>query len=218
MTITPRAARHSAAMTTSTTAFTSAFDRLAAGVMVIASLLVLASSVAIFVLDSPVAGGAMGMVGAALLGAVATGITRPLQARMPRRAAALTVVFAYGFVVGGVAFNLETILVSHGMMSFDSTDAFPVLGMSGVLGPLSLVGIGAALLVSRVGRADGIAGVALTLCGALFPVSRVFDIASVALSVDTMLVVGMAALAWGLVRPRTAAPVPASATRQPVAA
>jgi hypothetical protein len=202
-------------MTTSTTAFTSAFDRIAAGVMVIAPVLVLGSSVAIFVLDVPVAGGAMGMVGAALLGAVATAITRPLQARMPRRAAALTVLFAYGFVFGGIAFNLETILVEHGMMSLDSVSAFPIIGMSGVLGPLSLVGIGAALVATG---ADRVAGVALAVCGMLFPVSRIFDIAAVALAVDTMLVVGMTTLAWGLVRTRIATLMTEPAPREPIAA
>lgn len=186
-------------MTTSTTTFTSTFDRLAAGVMVIASVLVLASSFTVFVLDAPVAGGAMGMVGAALLGAAATAITRPLQALMPRRAAALTLLFAYGFVFGGIAFNLETILVEHGMMSLDSVSAFPVIGMSGVIGPLSLVAIGAALFATGANR---VAGVALVLCGLLFPVSRVFDIASAALAVDSMLVLGMAVLAWGLMRTR----------------
>jgi hypothetical protein len=211
MTSTPVAARDSEAMTTSTTTFTSAFDRLAAGAMVISSILVLGSSVAIFVLDSPAAGGAMGIVGAALLGAVATAITRPLQSRMPRRAAALTVLFAYGFVVGGVAFNLETILVEHGMMSLDSLSVFPVIAMSGVIGPLSLLAIGMALLVTG---ADRVAGLALAACGMLFPVSRVFDIASAALAVDTMLLVGMATLAWGLVRTPDRAP----AARQLIAA
>jgi hypothetical protein len=202
-------------MTTSTAPFTSVFDRLAAGIMVLGSTLVLASSVAIFVLDAPVAGGAAGMVGATLLGAVATAITRPLQARMPRRAAVLTVLFAYGFVFGGIAFNLETVLVEHGMMSFDSLSVFPVLGMSGVLGPLSLVGIGVALFLTGLNR---VAGIALAGCGMLFPVSRVFDIAPVALTVDTMLVLGMTSLAVGLVGTRAAAPVTPSATRQPVAA
>jgi hypothetical protein len=202
-------------MTTSTTTFTSAFDRIAAGGMVIAPLLVLGSSVAIFVLDAPVAGGAMGMIGAALLGAMATAITRPLQARMPRRAAVLTVLFAYGFVFGGIAFNLETILMEHGMMSLDSVSAFPVIGMSGVLGPLSLIGIGAALVATG---ADRVAGVALAVCGMFFPVSRIFDIAAVALAVDAMLVVGMTTLAWGLVHARTATVVTQSAPREPVAA
>jgi hypothetical protein len=202
-------------MTTSHTAFTSTSDRLAAGVMVIGSGLVLASSVAIFVLDSPVAGGAMGMVGAGLLGAVATSITRPLQAVLPRAAAVLSTVFAYGFVVGGVAFNLETILIAHGASSFDSLSAFPVIGASGVLGPLSLVAIGLALFGTR---ADRVAGVALTLCGLFFPVSRIFDIAAVAMSVDLMLVIGMATLARALVRTRGAAPAPTPATRQTIAA
>jgi hypothetical protein len=150
-----------------------------------------------------------------MMGSVATGITRPLQSRMPSAAAALTALFAYGFVVGGVAFNLETILIEHGMMSFDSIDAFPVLGMSGVLGPLSLIGIGAALLITG---ADRVAGAALAVCGVFFPVSRIFDIASVALAVDTMLLVGMATLAWGLVRTRPATPVTTPATREPLAA
>jgi hypothetical protein len=48
-----------------------------------------------------------------MMGSVATGITRPLQCTMPRAAAVLTVVVAYGFVVGGVVFNLETILVDR---------------------------------------------------------------------------------------------------------
>ena len=202
-------------MTTSHTTYTSAVDRLAAGVMVIGSGLVLASSLAIFVLDAPVAGGAMGIVGAGLLGAVATSITRPLQALLPRAAAVLTTVFAYGFVVGGVAFNLETILVAHGAAYFDSLSAFPVLGASGVLGPLSLVAIGLALF--RTG-ADRVAGVALTLCGLLFPVSRIFEIGAVAMSVDLLLVVGMATLARGLVRTRGGAPVAHPAARQTVAA
>lgn len=202
-------------MTTFHTAFTSAFDRLTAGVMVIGSGLVLASSLAIFVLDAPEAGGAMGMVGAGLLGAVATSITRPLQATMPRAAAVLSIVFAYGFVVGGVAFNLETILVANGASSFDTLSAFPVLGASGVLGPLSLVAIGLALFGTR---ADRVAGGALVLCGLLFPVSRIFDIAAVAMSVDMLLVVGMATLGRGLVRTRGRAPVPSPATRQTIAA
>lgn len=215
MTPSTQVGRQPEVMTTSHTAFTSAYDRLAAGVMVLGSVLVLASSVAIFVLDAPVAGGAMGIVGAGLLGAVATSITRQLQAHLPRAAAVLSIVFAYGFVVGGVAFNLETILIAHGGSSFDTLSAFPVIGASGVLGPLSLVGIGLALVSTR---ADRVAGVALALCGLLFPVSRVFDIAAVAMTVDLLLVVGMATLGRGLVRPRGGAPVPSPATRQTVAA
>lgn len=182
--------------------------------MLISAALILASSVAIFVLDSPVAGGAMGMVGAALMGAVATGITRPLQTRMPRAAAVLTTVFAYGFVVGGVAFNLETILVAHDMASLDTLSAFPVLGVSGVLGPVSLVAIGLALLVSGAHR---VAGGALATCGMFFPVSRVFDIAPVAIAVDSLLVLGMATLAWRLVRTPAETAVSPATTRQPVA-
>jgi hypothetical protein len=201
----------STATSTSQTTFTSAFDRLAAGVMVASSGLILASTLADYVIGSPAAAGALGIVGAALLAAVAPGITRPLQARMPRVAAVLTTVFAYGFVVGGVAFNLETILVADGMPSLDALSVFPVIGMSGVLGPLSLVAIGVALAVSGTARA---AGSVLVLSGMLFPISRIGDIPMAAIAVDGMLVLGMTMLAWGLVR----TPIHIPAARQPVAA
>jgi hypothetical protein len=198
-------------MTTSTTSFTSTFDNIAAGVMVAASALILGSTLADYVFGSEDVSGAMGIVGAGLLAAVATAITRPLQARMPRAAAALTMLFAYGFVVGGVAFNLETVLVSHDLPSLDALSVFPVIGMSGVLGPLSLAAIGLTMAVSGTARN---AGVALALCGVLFPISRVGDVAAVAIVVDTMLVLGVCLLAKDLVR----TPTRSAVARQPVAA
>jgi hypothetical protein len=197
-------------MTTST-AFTSDFNRIAAGAMVASSALILGSTLADYVFGSESASGALGIVGAAMLAAVAPGVTRPLQDAMPRVAAALTVIFAYGFVVGGVAFNLETVLVASGQPSLDALSVFPVIGMSGVLGPLSLAAIGIAMVVSGAARN---AGIVLASCGVLFPISRVGDIAAVAIVVDGLLVLGLVMLATELVR----TPVRTAVARQPVTA
>ncbi|MGH3615449.1 MAG: hypothetical protein ACRDRK_23190 [Pseudonocardia sp.] len=180
------------------TTTTPARDRAHAVAMIVAPIALLASTIGYRVLGSEDGSAAIGILASALLVAATPGITRQLDARMPAVAAVLTVLFMFCFAIGGVSFNLEGIVVAHGAPSLDSLAVFPVIAVPGVLGPLTLAAIGVALFVARA--TPRFAAAALALGALLFPVSRIGDIAPLAIAVDLLLCAGLIPLALAQLR------------------
>lgn len=81
------------------------------------------------------------------------------------------------------------------------------LQLPGLLYPLSLIGIGVASW--RKNTMPGMSGVLVALAGLIFPISRIGEVAGVALASDLLLVVATAPVAVGVVRgdARTPSPV-----------
>jgi hypothetical protein len=145
---------------------------------------------------------------------VVTGATRLLETAMPRGAAALYLVGTIGSAAG-VAFGLEHIANDlTGLRLADQEEAAIQLGllMPGLLFPLSMVGIGVALLrAGTQGRVPGVPGwigAVLATAGVLFPVSRIGEVEALAVVVDAVFLVALVPLGRAILTGRRAAPAP----------
>lgn len=180
------------------TTHVSARDRVHGGALLVAPLLLLASSIAYYVIGSQVAGGVIAIYAIASVALAAPALTRPLDATMPRTATTLTALIIFCFVAGGVPFNVAAIMVASGATPLQELAVFPVIALPGVIGPLALVATGVALY--RAGAAPRFAPIALALGGLLFPISRIGQIAPLAIAVDLLLCASFIALGLSLLQ------------------
>jgi hypothetical protein len=179
---------------------TAPFTRLVGGAFIAAPVTLLASSVA-FAAGSEPARGVLQFYAAALFMFVLVTLAQTVAARAPRAAVALGLLAVVG-MAAGVGFAVDNI---HGSLLDDRylVDDGGVAGIlvsqvPGLMGPIAWVGIGVALL--QAGLRPRWSGWALIAAGLLFPVSRIGDIAPLAVADDLIFVAALAPLGLALMR------------------
>ena len=188
--------------TTASLSVPSPRTRLLGGAFIAAPLLSLASSVA-FAAGSEPARGVLQFYGFAVFVLVIVTLTQALATTFPRAATVLTLVGVLG-MAAGVGFAVDNI---HGALLDDAylvddggLAGVLVANVPGLMGPLAFIGIGVALL--RAGVQPRFSGVALIAAGLLFPISRIGDIAPLAIADDLIFLLALAPLGWAILRGR----------------
>jgi hypothetical protein len=183
--------------------------RLEGAAMIAAPVLLLVSTIVSLAgggLTSDRAGGAIQVYAFAAFFLVVAGATRLLETAMPRVGAALYLVGSLG-AAAGVAFGLERIATDlTGLRLADQADVAVQLGLllPGILFPLSMVGIGVALMRARLAGVPGWVGGALATAGVLFPVSRIGEVDALAIVADVILLIALVPLGMAILNRRRA--------------
>lgn len=163
---------------------------------IVGPLLVIASSI-LWVTGGDEARFPLEFHGATFTGLGLLGLCAVIASRMPRAAAVLAVFAILGFSSGGAGFAIDGLheevfgsgsLADEGGIAGKLAPAVP-----GLLGPLSLIGIGIALLRTKLAAAWS--GAALVAAGVLFPISRIGEIPPLAVVVDVLIIVSVVPLA-----------------------
>jgi hypothetical protein len=192
--------------------------RLTGAAAVAGPILVLASTVAYVTvgggLNEGELGGAIQVWAFAILGVAVLGLARTVERSVPGTAALLSVLAVVGAAVGG-GYGIDSMqaavngteALAHG------SEPAVVLGLllPGLLAPISLVVLG--ITLTRHGGA-GIRGWLLVAAAVLFPVSRIPDVAAIAIVSDLLLVASMGSIGLQLLTGRdrsTHSSVPAPA-------
>jgi hypothetical protein len=116
--------------------------------------------------------------------------------RLPRLAATALAVGMIG-CGGVVGYGFNTISVGLGNLDLvDATGAAVLIKPLGLCWPLALVLLGIGLL--RAGRVPPVCGLGLIVGGVVFPVSRIGNIAWLAVTVDVVLLAALAAVPYVL--------------------
>lgn len=173
--------------------------------VILAPLLLMASSLAYIVdgegINHGVLGGVIGAWSAFTMVIALMAVLRLLEPRAPRAATLLTVVALIGFSAG-MAFNVTAVLETITELD-DAIDAAiavePVAFFAwlpwGVFAPISLVLIGIALWRTHT---SAWSGALLIAGGVLFVVSRMERIGALALVADGVLVLALAPIGWAM--------------------
>jgi hypothetical protein len=192
------------------------FTRLLQPAMVVAPLLLLASSIAYAVgggSGEDQTGGAIQVYAATAFVFVVIGLARATEGAFPRAATALTLVGVLG-AVGGATFGITSIanaLSGSRLQDVESAQIYVGLLLPGVIFPVALIGFGVALF--RAGIGPRASGPLLVLGAILFPLARINAIELLAVAGDLVLVAALVPLGLAtLPTPvRTAATVETSA-------
>ncbi len=176
--------------------------RLLGGAFVAAPLLILASSVA-WAAGSDGARGVLQFYGAAVFVLVLVTLASALAPQLPRAAAVIAVAGVLGYVAGA-AFAIDELHVAlqDGVHLADGDAGIAgalVTNVPGLLGPVAWVAIGVGL--RRTGLAPG-PGAMLILAGVLFPVSRIGEIAALAVVDDMIFLAALVPLGWAIAQGR----------------
>ncbi len=176
--------------------------RLLGAALVVAPLLLLASSIA-WLAGSEATRGVLGFYAFATFALVVFTLTQAFSDTLPRTAAALTVVGMLG-AAAGVGFSIDaihsTLPNSVELIDDGGTAGVLVANVPGLMGPLAFIGIGIALL--RSGVQPRWCGVALIVAGALFPPSRIGDIPALGAVDDLIFLLALAPLGLAIMSGR----------------
>jgi len=196
------AARDANRVTTTAEGSTSPRTRLLGAALIAAPLLLLASSLA-SAAGSEATRGVLGFYAFATFALVVVTLTQRFAATLPRAAAALTVLGVLG-AAAGVGFSIDaihsTLPQSVELIDDGGTAGVFVANVPGLMVPLAWIGIGIALLRSAV--QPRWCGAALVIAGLLFPVSRIGDIAALAVVGDLIFLLALAPLGWAIMQGR----------------
>jgi hypothetical protein len=134
------------------------------------------------------------------------GVAARLQGRSPAGRAVVTALVAIG-ACAGAGFAIEINMVEHfgveRLMEQDTPSAMLALGMPGLCFPLSLIALGLLSFSYRtLPRAQALL---LAAGGVLFPLSRIPQVAGLALVADVLLIAALAPVAFSARRGSTAA-------------
>ena len=179
--------------------------------MIVAPLLLLASTVANAFgegLGGDALGGMIQVYAGAAFALAVVGLTHLLEPRLPRASTLLLVIGLVG-CAGVVAFGIDSLVYSYDSAAALSevegvAEAGPALFLPGLVFPLSIVALGAAVVRSEL--TPKAAGFALLAAGLLFPVSRIGGIEPLALAVDVLFVAGLAPIGLSVLRHRSDSP------------
>lgn len=179
-------------------------DRLFGGAMIVAPLLLIASTVAYTIsggFNGNEIGGMVQIYAFTAWFLVVIGLERILQAPYPRAAVALTVLGALG-VAGGIAYGVDSMHVAEfGMSAEEIGWAGPLaLNLPGILFPIAHIGFGIALLRANV--QPRWSGALLVVAAVLFPASRIPSVEALAVVADGLFIVALAPLGWKIVQGR----------------
>ena len=138
------------------------------------------------------------------------GLVALLEGPAPRARAVVTALLAIG-ACAGASFAQEILMVEHfdveRLMGQETPSAMVALGLPGLMFPLSIVLTGLLSYVHRT-QVPLRAGL-LALGGFLFPVSRIPQVAGIAVLADAVLLVAMVPMLWPARTARTARTVDA---------
>jgi hypothetical protein len=140
------------------------------------------------------------------LALAAYGVASRLQHRSPAGRAVVTALVAIGTCAAG-GFATEINMMDHfgveRLMEQDTPSAMLALGMPGLCFPLSLIVLGVLSFTYRtLPRAQALL---LTAGGVLFPMSRIPEVAGLALVADALIIAAFAPVAFSARRGRAAA-------------
>ncbi len=180
--------------------------RVLGGAMIAAPVLTLASTLAYTAGDGmgadPV-GGSVQVYAFVATSLAIVGLTRLLEAPLPRVSAVLTILGMLG-VAGGVAFGIDSIVYADdpvaALSEQESAAAGLALFLPGITYPLALIGIG--LSLAMTGVTARWSALTLALGGLLFPMSRIPGIEPLAVIADVVLLVGLAPIGWSVLTGR----------------
>jgi len=176
--------------------------RLIGATFIAAPVLLLASSVA-FAAGSEPARGVLQFYAAALFMFVLVTLAQTVAGGAPRAAVALALLAVIGMTAGaGFAVdNLHGALLDDAYLVDDGgTAGILVAQVPGLMGPIAWVGFGVALL--QTGVRPRWSAWALIVAGLLFPVSRIGEVAPLAIADDLIFLVALAPLGWALMQGR----------------
>lgn len=127
------------------------------------------------------------------------GLTRLIEAPLPRATAVVLVVGALG-ITGAIAYGLDVIHVAEGAISVEEAGAYGgfALFIPGALFPLANLGLGIALY--RAGVEPRWAGIALAVAAILFPLSRIPDVEALMIVCDAIFIAALAPLGWSILQ------------------
>ena len=167
------------------------------GAMVLGPALLLASTAASAAgggLGKDEIGGALQVYAFAALGVALLGLTRRVGERTPLAGSVLAVMAALG-VVAGAGYGIDAIHGAvHAGAPLDELGAGGLaLRLPGILFPVSLIGIGVALVRSGIGPRWAALG--LALAGLMFPISRIGGVELLAIVADAVLLAALVGLA-----------------------
>jgi len=181
---------------------TAPFTRLIGGAFIAAPVMLLASSVA-FAAGSEAARGVLQFYAAALFMFVVVTLAQTVSAAAPRAAVALGLLAVVG-MAAGVGFAVDnihgTLLDDRYLVEDGGLAGILVSQVPGLMGPIAWVGLGVALL--QAGLTPRWSGWALIVAGLLFPVSRIGEIAPLAVADDLIFVAALAPLGLALMQGR----------------
>ncbi len=183
-------------------------DRVQAGAMVLAPLLLLAATLSSLPGDDfteSVSQGVVQLFAFGMFFLAFAGLAKQIAPTLPRAAATLLVTGALAAQTG-VAFAMLFIARAKGLELQEGALEL-AFNAPGPLFPLTLIGFGVCILRTRI--APAWAGAGLALGGIVFPISRIGVIAEVALVADVLLLVSLVGVAVALVG-RDRVPVPAA--------
>jgi hypothetical protein len=190
-------------------------QRLRAAALIAAPAVLVASSVAYLADDGFTSGsetaGAIQVWAAIALGLAITGLAARLDEPMPRAAAILTLTGAIG-VAGSAAFGIDSMVMAiDPAAALSEGEGGPAVGLGlllpGMLMPLTLLGLGIASFRAEI--QPRAAAASLALGGLLFPISRIGDIAPLALTADLLIAAGMVPMGVAALRRLSSGAVPA---------
>jgi hypothetical protein len=174
-------------------------DRVQAGAMVLAPLLLLVGSLTTLPDDNfseSVPQGVLQLFAFGMFFLAFAGLARKIAPVLPRAAAALLVAGAIA-AQAGTAFGMVVIARAKGL-ELQGGDALEIaFNAPGALFPLTVLGFGLCLLRTKI--APAWAGAGLALGGLAFPVSRIGVIGEVALVADLLMLISLTAVAIALV-------------------
>lgn len=166
-----------------------------AGAAIAAPVLLLGSTLAYIagdgLGDDPL-GGTIQVYAAIGFGLALLGLTARLEPHLPRLAAALTVTGMVG-VAGAIGFGHDSIVFSYNPVAALSEQeagwTFLSLLLPGIIFPLTLAATGLAAMKTGIGPRW--AGALLAIGGLCFPVSRIGEIAALAVVADAFIAAGL---------------------------
>lgn len=185
--------------------------------VIVAPLLLLASTLAYVAngqgLSEGEAAGAIQIWAFIAFGVAVVGLARAVEAHAPRAGAVLSVLGIVG-AAGGVAYGMDSIQVAvlDGSIAQSSVTPF-ALRLPGLAFPLSFAALG--VLLARHHLVPVTAGYGLAIGAVLFPVSRIPDVAALAIAADVLVVVSMAAIGLHLLASRRSAAVAGRSPTEP---
>jgi hypothetical protein len=168
-------------------------DRVQAGAMVLAPLLLLAGTLSSLPGDKfseSVSHGVLQLFAFGMFFLAFAGLAKQIAPTLPRAAVALLITGVLG-AQSGVAWGMVFIARDKGLElhAGDLAMAFDI----GALFPLTLIGFGVCILRTRI--APSWAGAGLALAGIAFPISRIGTIGELALVADVLMLVSLVGVA-----------------------
>jgi hypothetical protein len=176
------------------------------GAMIAAPVLTLASTLAYIVgdgMNADAVGGTLQVYAVVATALAIIGLTRLLEAPLPRVSTMLTVLGMLA-VAGGVAFGIDSIVYANDPVAALSEQETAAAGLAlflpGITYPLTFIGIG--LSLAKTGVTARWSGLTLALGGLLFPMSRIPSIEALAVVADVVMLVGLASIGWSVLTGR----------------